>query len=129
MKRREFFKVIGLTFLGFLGIVSLRTLSFLSKPSPKKIFISKGELEKIKDLHLYEEIILVRKGATLSVYSRRCPHLGCKLNYDPEREIILCPCHQSKFNLLGKYLEGPAKKDLKKLPFEIREEGLSIEIS
>lgn len=129
MNRRDFFKTVGLAFLGFLGILSLRTLTFLSKPSPKKIFISKGELEKINVLHFYEEIILVKREGSFSVYSRRCPHLGCKLNYDPEKELIVCPCHQSKFNLLGKYLEGPAKKDLKRLPFEFKEEGLSIEIA
>lgn len=129
MNRRDLLKTVGLAFLGFLGILSLRTLTFLSKPSPKKIFISKGELEKIKVLHLYEEIILVKREGSFSVYSRRCPHLGCKLNYDPEKELIVCPCHQSKFNLLGKYLEGPAKKDLKRLPFEFKEEGLSIEIT
>lgn len=129
MNRRDFFKTVGLAFLGFLGILSLRTLTFLSKPSPKKIFISKEELEKINVLHFYEEIILVKREGSFSVYSRRCPHLGCKLNYDPEKELIVCPCHQSKFNLLGKYLEGPAKKDLKRLPFEFKEEGLSIEIA
>lgn len=129
MNRRDLLKTVGLAFLGFLGILSLRTLTFLSKPSPKKIFISKGELEKIKVLHLYEEIILVKREGSFSVYSRRCPHLGCKLNYDPEKDLIVCPCHQSKFNLLGKYLEGPAKKDLKRLPFEFKEEGLSIEIT
>jgi len=115
--------------LGFLSVPFFKNLSFLSKPAPKKIFLSKDELSKIKEIHLGEDFILVKKGQRYFVFSRRCPHLGCNLNYDPEKEWIVCPCHKSKFTLTGEYIEGPAKRDLKPLPFELNERGLSLEIS
>lgn len=129
MRRRTFLRTLGLLTLGFLGAIGFRTLGYLSKPAPKRVFLSKNELEKIKDLRLFEDIIVVKKDKEYLVFSRKCPHLGCKLNYDPERELILCPCHQSKFYLTGKYIEGPAKRDLQKLPFEYKEEGIQVEIS
>lgn len=129
MTRRTLLRTLGLITIGFWGVITFKTLSHLSKPSPKKVFISKSELEKIKELHLFADIIIVKKEQKYLVFSRKCPHLGCKLNYDPEKELIVCPCHQSKFYLTGKYIEGPAKRDLQKLPFEYNEEGIKVEIS
>ncbi len=79
-------------------------------------------------IYLGEEYILVKEKEVFLVFSRRCPHLGCKLNYDPERELIVCPCHQSKFTLQGKFISGPAKKDLRSLSATLKESGLQIEI-
>ncbi len=112
-----------------MSVPFLKSLSFLSKPAPKKVFLSKDELSKIKEVYFGEEYILVVKSGNYFAFSRKCPHLGCKLNYDPQKERIVCPCHQSKFTLSGKYIEGPAKRDLKILPFELNEKGLFLEIS
>ncbi len=45
--------------------------------------------------------------------SRKCTHLGCRLNLKENDNVLLCPCHQSRFSLEGKRLAGPAKKDLR----------------
>lgn len=53
--------------------------------------------------------------------SRTCTHLGCKINYHEEQDILECPCHQSRFNVeTGKVIEGPAEKPLSFLPVEKR---------
>ncbi len=44
--------------------------------------------------------------------SRRCTHLGCRLNYLEKEDKLVCPCHQSKFSKNGKRLAGPARDDL-----------------
>jgi len=129
LNKRGFLKYLGFFTLGFLSLPLLKSLSYLSKPAPKKIYLSKEELSKIKEIHLSEEYLLVRRGKNFRAFSRRCPHLGCKVNYHPEEELIICPCHKSRFNLEGKYLSGPAKKDLKELPLELKDEGLILELS
>jgi len=42
--------------------------------------------------------------------SRKCPHLGCNVNY--KNNEFVCPCHNSRFNIEGHVLEGPATSDL-----------------
>ena len=37
-----------------------------------------------------------------------CPHNGCRLNYNSNSQQFICPCHNSKFNLEGTCLQGPA---------------------
>ena len=45
--------------------------------------------------------------------TRRCPHLGCALKYNPEEHSWDCPCHGSRFSESGKVLDNPANGDLK----------------
>ncbi|MCS7199836.1 MAG: Rieske (2Fe-2S) protein [Caldimicrobium sp.] len=128
LTKREFLKAIGLFFFGTGIYVVYRNLSYLSRPPTKKIILSTEDLKRIERLYLGDEYIIIRENKGFLVFSRRCPHLGCKLSYDPVNQVILCPCHRSKFTLKGKYIEGPAKKDLKELTFTHKEEGLQIEI-
>lgn len=53
------------------------------------------------------------------VFSRKCPHLGCSLQKNPAGTQIVCPCHGSTFSLDGKYLHGPAKKDMTRLSYTV----------
>lgn len=42
----------------------------------------------------------------------RCPHMKCSLIYNQFENIWECPCHASKFDIDGKCLKGPSKKDI-----------------
>ncbi|MFC1512843.1 ubiquinol-cytochrome c reductase iron-sulfur subunit [Thermodesulfobacteriota bacterium] len=44
--------------------------------------------------------------------SRKCTHLGCRLNYRENEKNLLCPCHQSRFSNQGRRLAGPAERNL-----------------
>jgi cytochrome b6-f complex iron-sulfur subunit len=55
--------------------------------------------------------------------SRKCTHLGCRLNYQADKDILECPCHQSRFNVeTGEVVRGPAQKPLIFLPVEKRQD-------
>jgi cytochrome b6-f complex iron-sulfur subunit len=41
-----------------------------------------------------------------------CTHLGCLPKWVPTNERFECPCHGSKFELNGGYIEGPAPRAL-----------------
>ncbi len=40
--------------------------------------------------------------------TRRCPHLGCALKWDPQERTWDCPCHGSRFTEDGELIDGPA---------------------
>lgn len=46
--------------------------------------------------------------------SRKCPHLGCRLQWNPDEQTWDCPCHGSRFTSGGNLLNNPAMKDLKR---------------
>lgn len=43
-----------------------------------------------------------------------CPHMGCRLEWNPEEESYDCPCHGSRFDGEGRLIDGPAQTDCPK---------------
>ena len=65
----------------------------------------------------------------LVAYSKVCTHAGCPVGlYQPADHTLLCPCHQSTFDVLdgAKPLIGPAAVELPQLPLEIDPEGFVV---
>ena len=51
------------------------------------------------------------KEGELHRISARCPHMGCELAWNPDEKSWDCPCHGSRFDVDGKLLDNPAKRD------------------
>jgi ubiquinol-cytochrome c reductase iron-sulfur subunit len=59
-------------------------------------------------------------------YSRVCTHAGCPVaQYEDESHVLLCPCHQSTFDVLdgARVVFGPAGRPLPQLPLMILPDG------
>lgn len=63
----------------------------------------------------HDFVLFVDKNGPWAV-SRKCTHLGCRLNYQEKEEVLLCPCHHSRFSKDGTRLGGPAQKNLPRFP-------------
>lgn len=62
-------------------------------------------------------------------YSKICTHVGCPISlYEQTTHHMLCPCHQSTFDLAdnGKVIFGPAARALPQLPIAVDDEGYLI---
>ena len=46
---------------------------------------------------------------------RRCPHMGCRLEWNKEEGSWDCPCHGSRFDHTGELMDNPAQVDKKRL--------------
>lgn len=58
--------------------------------------------------------------------SRKCTHLGCRLNFQEKEGQLLCPCHQSRFSKDGVRISGPAKKNLPRFAVTTTREGVEV---
>ncbi len=62
-------------------------------------------------------------------YSKICTHAGCPVGlYEAQRHTLLCPCHQSTFDVLhhAKPQIGPAAAPLPQLPLRIDAQGFLV---
>lgn len=62
-------------------------------------------------------------------YSKICTHVGCPVAlYEQQTHHLLCPCHQSTFDLTQecKVIFGPAVRPLPQLPITVDSEGYLV---
>lgn len=81
-----------------------------------------------------EQVILTNTGQLQSdsghsyiAFSSRCPHLGCKVHFDGEKQQFICPCHQGIFDQSGVAVSGPpAQANQALAQFDVETDGNSI---
>ncbi|MGB7983015.1 MAG: Rieske 2Fe-2S domain-containing protein [Candidatus Nanopelagicales bacterium] len=65
-------------------------------------------------------------------YSKICTHVGCPIAlYEQRTHHLLCPCHQSTFDLAdsGTVVFGPAAREMPQLPITVDAEGYLVAVS
>ncbi|MFZ5775622.1 MAG: ubiquinol-cytochrome c reductase iron-sulfur subunit [Thermodesulfobacteriota bacterium] len=72
------------------------------------------------------DFILFVDGHTPLAVSRKCTHLGCRLNFQEKEGQLVCPCHQSRFSKDGVRLAGPARKNLPRFDVTVSREGSEV---
>jgi Rieske Fe-S protein len=107
--------------IGLLALVYplLRFIGYEVPRKPRKLEIHK-ELPANGIMVNSDYILFDRDNKTWAV-SRKCTHLGCKINYHENDNILECPCHQSRFTIEGGVTRGPAKENLTIYPVEKRD--------
>lgn len=61
--------------------------------------------------------------------SKSCTHLGCSLFWDEEKNIFICPCHGSTFDIQGTVLTPPALRPLDYYPVLIENGLVRVDVS
>jgi Rieske Fe-S protein len=85
-------------------------------------WLSGGEVESIDEIPHGNGAVLRRGLSKVAVYrdeygrahemSAVCPHLGCIVHWNAAEHTWDCPCHGSRFDRLGKAINGPTNADL-----------------
>jgi cytochrome b6-f complex iron-sulfur subunit len=148
VSRRQFLnRAWGMSFIGFLGLFGMSSLSFLwpkltggfgtkiaagdykeilKAVGPKggytPLFVSQGRFyltyyEGSGDSPVYA--IVGAMDTKIQALYRKCVHLGCSVPHCSRSMLFECPCHGSKYRLHGEYFEGPAPRGLDRFPVEI----------
>jgi len=135
MKRRNFLRA-SIAFLGSVTFLSFLypLLRFLAPPGgeskTKKLTFLKSEVPVgvSKDIVFNNApaIVINRPGKGLVAFSRVCTHLGCLVDYDRDKNRMICPCHAAIYDLEGNVLSGPPPKPLPKLPLRVEGENIVI---
>lgn len=76
-----------------------------------------------------KELLLNGHHNNFYAYSKICTHAGCPASlYEQQTHRLLCPCHQSQFNVLDscRPVFGPATRPLPQLPITVDDEGFFI---
>jgi Rieske Fe-S protein len=73
------------------------------------------------DFFVERDFILFESSEGPWAVSRKCTHLGCRLNYSEKDNLLICPCHESRFSNNGKRISGPARTNL--VRYQVKKES------
>ncbi len=97
---------------GWTGYESLRPLASAASgatidlgspstyPAESATYLSQGRL------------FVANTGTEIFALSQKCPHLGCRVPFCDSSGQFECPCHGSKYNIGGEWIEGPAPRGM-----------------
>jgi glycine/D-amino acid oxidase-like deaminating enzyme/nitrite reductase/ring-hydroxylating ferredoxin subunit len=84
--------------------------------------ITPGEVESVSEIQPGTGAVLRRGLTKIAAYrdesgkvherSAICRHLGCVVDWNSLEKTWDCPCHGSRYDALGKVIQGPANSDL-----------------
>jgi nitrite reductase/ring-hydroxylating ferredoxin subunit len=87
--------------------------------------VTPGEVSTIEEIPRGSGAVIRRGFAKVATYrdedgvvherSAICPHLGCVVVWNASEKSWDCPCHGSRFDALGRVVNGPAASDLSPL--------------
>jgi cytochrome b6-f complex iron-sulfur subunit len=116
--RREFFGklLMGACLIVSYGVLLVEAFLFLlplrTAPKTRRLFAGKqdhyeiGSVKKLYDLQ--GNVILVRRSqGGFNGFSSVCPHLGCRVHWQEDKNQFFCPCHNGIFDADGIAISGP----------------------
>jgi menaquinol-cytochrome c reductase iron-sulfur subunit len=61
------------------------------------------------------------------VLSAICPHEGCEVVWEQQKNRFACPCHDSFFGIDGSRISGPASRGLDSLPTRVVDGTIQVQ--
>ena len=143
MIRRRFLSHLTLGLAGLAGVVlSVPILSYLLSPVIRpgpRYWVDLGPVGEftigetvLKSIRHPSPLPWAGKTALTAAWVRRtgdadfvvfavnCTHLGCPVNWLPQAQLFLCPCHGGVFNGDGSPAGGPPPRDLFRYDTRVR---------
>lgn len=138
LSRRNFLKA-GLGTLATVaalefGAIGIKYLKSRAEETQVGGLVTAGKLENFPpgSVTSFEQagfyLVRTAEGDLLAV-NARCPHLGCSVSWQPQKEQFICPCHASSFDQYGNYESPPVPRPLDIYAVVIEEDIVLVDTS
>ncbi len=122
-QRRDVLKfILGGSAVAWLGAVMYPIVAYLKPPKQAEVEVSNVKVGLVKDIEKNtgtivrfgnKPVILIRKeDGEFRAFDGTCTHLDCTVQYRKDLSVIWCACHNGKYDLNGRNIEGPPPKPL-----------------
>lgn len=146
-RRRFFNRALGVGFFGFLAVLGLDVLAFFwprisggfgsdinagniselqnqmlnADGSVTPVFVPEARAYVVPAPRPLPETYQGTGVATEDLFAlyQRCVHLGCRVPWCATSQGFECPCHGSKYSMIGEYYAGPAPRSLDRFVVEV----------
>ncbi|MBI5215363.1 MAG: Rieske 2Fe-2S domain-containing protein [Ignavibacteriae bacterium] len=136
--RRSFLKYVltgGL--VAWAGSVLYPILAYLKPPIQPEVEVSSVKAGKLADIPKEsgtiikfgsKPVILVRSAKDeLRAFDATCTHLDCTVQYNKDKGMLWCACHNGTYDLTGRNVGGPPPRPLEE--YRVITQGEEVLIS
>jgi cytochrome b6-f complex iron-sulfur subunit len=74
-------------------------------------------------------LFVANTGTRVFALSQKCPHLGCRIPFCESSGHFECPCHGSKYDIGGEWIEGPAPRGMDRYRLTLDGDTLVVDTS
>ena len=122
-QRRKFLQfLLGGSLAAWLGAVLYPIIAYLKPPAQAEVEVSSVRVGVLDDIKKdggqivrfgSKPVLLVRTAeGDLKAFSATCTHLDCTVQYRSDLGVIWCACHNGKYDLTGRNIDGPPPRPL-----------------
>jgi Rieske Fe-S protein len=150
ISRRDFIKATTVFVGGLIGaLIGIPSVAYLLSPSLRTVedaaLIPLGPLEnyplgiptrfdftrtKVNGWERtgigYGVFVVRQDEKNVRVFSNICTHLGCHVNWHPDVQHYISPCHDGHFDIVGNNISGPPPRPLDEFVTKIENGNLVI---
>ena len=152
LDRREFVKIVMVILGTIMGVImGIPLIGYLVSPATKvqkkEAWVPLGPLESYpvgiptlfsftrSTVNGWEKTVnsfgayVMRYGESsddVTVFSSWCTHLSCRVHWEEEEGVYVCPCHDGLFDIDGKVIAGPPPEPLWEYENKVEEGNLFI---
>ncbi len=121
--KRDFLKyILGGGVIAWGASVLYPLFTYMRPPKQGEVEVTSVKVGKLSDIEKdsgtivrfgNKPVILIRTAAgDLSALSAVCTHLECTVQYRKDLGVIWCACHNGKYDLTGRNIDGPPPRPL-----------------
>ena len=136
-ERRGLIKaLLGGGFVASLVAFLYPVIRFMNPPAVAEASVNEAPGGKVSDLKPNSgkiikfgsrPVLLVRLNETeWRAFSAVCTHLNCTVQYQEQKRLIWCACHNGLYDLNGKVVSGPPPKPLEEYVARVRGDEVVI---
>jgi len=76
----------------------------------------------------YGIYVIKKENGKYDVFSNVCTHLSCRVTWEDDRDMFVCPCHSGFFALDGSIISGPQPRPLDQYKYVVENGILKIHL-
>lgn len=135
-RRRFLDYLLGLSVITTLGSILYPIIRFMSPPQVVEATENSVVAGKINELAVNSGkifkfgnkpgILVHTQSGEFKAFSAVCTHLDCIVQYSSDEKQIWCACHNGRYNLNGKNIDGPPPRPLEEYTVNIRNDEIVV---
>jgi Rieske Fe-S protein len=104
------------------------TMTALPEHDPLPVTLRVAKEDGYNQVIERRSIFLVRSGEGVLAIDSTCTHLGCRVSWDADEQLIKCPCHGGIYDREGTVKSGPPPQALARLATKVDGDKILVQV-